>query len=238
MKKLYEFSFPKIEEVEEKVASKDASGADIVVLQKVNKEVPQKFYVARPSRALREEADLFRSSVYGMAIAKKMIPLASLQKRYASDGGILADEEKKELDQLQKDIAEWKARHVALQELKERTPEQDKEMEEINQNLKIARDRMINLDMIQVSAYHYTPEVFARNKTALWYLLFTLFKENGEPVFKGSSYEQKLASYDEIEESDDPFLNKVISRGMSIVTLWMMSGIDKQEEFEKVFAEE
>ena len=84
----------------------------------------------------------------------------------------------------------------------------------------------------------------SRNKTITWYLMHLAHFRKGEdegaeltPLFKGGDYEEKYECYKELEENDDPIYWKCIDKLSSLVTIWYMSGVQTQEDFDTLLEE-
>ena len=86
-------------------------------------------------------------------------------------------------------------------------------------------------------------KIRARNKTILWWVLngsTYLTDENGENpinVFPGDVHEERLSSYDSLEESDDPFYEELLRKLIYYVSYWYVGNAQTEEEFKKLLGE-
>ena len=51
---------------------------------------------------------------------------------------------------------------------------------------------------------------------------------NAVPLFEGVDFEDKYESYKDKDEHDDDIFMKCIDRLSSVITIWYMSGVQKQ----------
>lgn len=235
MKKIYTFTLNKAEEVDQKVENVNEVGEKTITITKVKKEVPHKFCFVKPGKNLRDESELFYGVEYGKAIQKGMIPAALLQKRFENDNGILSEKTK---DNIKITVEQIVNNDKIIKELQGKTDKMDedaskiKELETLN---KVLTKDLQNVQSRQSSLYDNTPEVYARNKTGVWFMLFLSYKEDGDkltPLFPGATYEEKVNVFDDIEDQNDTFLNSVISKFLSIASVYYGTGLSSQKEID------
>jgi hypothetical protein len=95
--------------------------------------------------------------------------------------------------------------------------------------------------------FEHTADIKARNKTITWYLLHLTYyqyqREDDEveselrPLFPGSEYEDKYDVYKAKEEEEDDIFWGAIDKLSSIATIWYMSGVQQQEDFDNLLEE-
>lgn len=236
MKKIYSFILNKTEEVDQKTENVNEAGEKTITITKVKQEVPHKFCFVKPGKALRDESELFYGVEYGKAIQKGMIPAALLQKRFENDNGILSEKTK---DSIKNTIEKIINNDKTVKELKEKTDktEEDntkiKELESINKSL---TKELQDIQSRQSSLYDNTPEVYARNKTGIWFMLFLSYKEDNTgkltPLFPGETYEEKVKAFDSLDDSEDVFLNSAVSKFLSIASVYYGTGLSSQVEID------
>ena len=104
MKRIYEFTVNKEEEVSEDTVETKKDGTEVTTSKKVQKEVPHKFFLRRPTRAMTDEAELYYGVKLAEGIKAGLLTRALLEKRFENDGGTRSDQEnseyKKIVDQL------------------------------------------------------------------------------------------------------------------------------------------
>ena len=95
--------------------------------------------------------------------------------------------------------------------------------------------------MAQSSLFEQTAENRARNKTILWWTLQLSYLEDekGEltAVFPQDGYNEKLARYDEMEESEDSFEEELISKLLYYVSFWYVGKVNSEDDFKKLLME-
>lgn len=237
MKKLYELTLYKTIEVDEPVKSIDAEGKEITIISKVSQKNPHKFFLAKPGRFLREEAELFYNSIYWQCIREyNIMPISQIQKRYLNDGGILSDQQKKDYNGLYEQLFSKQSEQITLKNKTDKT-EEDKAAE--NKILEEIVDIYTQIQDFEGKAgnaiYQNTAENIAQNRTSLWWMLHLAYKEvDGKeiPLFDGETYKQKLKSFDVLEEKEDPFDLQVFNRLNLVASLWYLGKAETQEEFD------
>ena len=92
--------------------------------------------------------------------------------------------------------------------------------------------------------FDHTADIKARNKTITWYLLHLAQKIEGDqdedemvPLFNGETYDDKYENYMELDENDDPVYLMSIDKLSSLATIWYMSGVSNQDDFDRLLEE-
>lgn len=242
MKKLYEEVFQKEIEVEKTETTKDDAGNDVKVTKKVKENTPVTLVIKNPSRKETEDAGLYYASMISNLINKGINTRHMLRKKIIDSGGFFTNDESKEFGNLIRDLGDLEQEYQKLILLKDedKTEEDKKKLEEIQQKYSVAQKQLIQLEQSQQALFSNTAEVIADNKQLVYYTLFlTFLQENGElkPLFDGADVDEKYEAYDKLIEKDSDFLNNVIERAMTIVTLWRNGLASKQEDFDKVIKE-
>jgi len=243
MKKLFEFQLPKTQKVTEKETQEKENGETVTTEKEVTKTIPQKIFLKKPTRALFDEAELYYGVKLSEGIKCGLMTRAMLTKRFSNDGGILSDTEKDRYADLYFRLYEVQneLEKSSLTPDKKKSPEEKQKVEELIKELGSAKDELQEFELGQASLFDQTAENRARNKTILWWVLFISYFEDksGEsaPVFPGDSHEEKLAVYDELEESEDEFQNLLIKKLIYYISFWYVGRAQTQEEFEKLLIE-
>ena len=125
------------------------------------------------------------------------------------------------------------------QESRKDKKEQDsKKINELNEESEKIRADLVDLEMGQSALFDQTAENRARNKVILWWILNLSHFEDEEgkqvPVFSGESFEEKLNSYDEIDEKDERFFNEVVRKLMYYISFWYVGRAQSEEDFKKL----
>lgn len=238
MKKLHEFMVVREKEVEEVQVTKDDKGQDVKTITKVTKPVSHKFFIAKPTRSLFDEADLFYAVKLSEGVKAGLLTRQLLAKRYENDGGAMSEPDKENYVNLYLALFEKQNEYQRLVTEKpeaERTPEEKEKLVHLIKELNETRGKIQELEYNQISLFDQTAESRARNKTILWWVLMLSYKEDEhekvEPFFGEGEYETRLAKYDEFEEAENEFSLEVMSRFMYYISFWYMGRARKPEDF-------
>lgn len=236
MKKLYTFALNKEIEVEEPRLSKNEKGEEIKILEKIKKQESHTYFIIKPTRSLMEGAEIFFASVVSKCISQGILSVSLLQKRVLNDGGVLSEEQKKLYDELYDKLFEKQSVHKNLLAKTEPTEEDKIDTEKA---FKEIVDTLTEIQNLQTqtgnSLYQNTAENIARNRCAVFWTLNLSYKEeNGKetPVFPGKTYEEKLISYDKLEEAGDDFDTQLINKLFLVTSLWYLGKAETQQDFE------
>ena len=238
MKKLFEFEIVKEEMVKETVDSQNEQGEKIQISKDVKKGVPHKFFIKKPTRGLFDEAELFYAVKLSEGIRAGLLTRALLAKRYENDGGPLSESEIKKFGDLYAEYFEKSEKIQELESKKDKTAQDNTEIENLKSDQEDDRLNLQKFEMNQSSLYDQTAEVRARNKTILWWILNLAYlvndKSEDRPVFKGTSFEEKLNDYDENLESEDPFKGNVIQKFTYFISYWYVGKTVTTEDFKRI----
>ena len=239
MKRIYEFTVNKEEIVKEESVEKKKDGTEVTTAKDIKKDVPYKFFLRRPTRAMTDEAELYYGVRLAEGIRAGLLTRALLEKRFENDGGTRSDEEnqkyKKITDKLKK-FYEEQSKIIDIDE-KKRSSAQKKRLKELEGEVKPVRRELRNLQMEEDSLYEETAESRARNKVILWWMLHLSYAEQDakEVEFFGSgNLEDKLKYYDEIDEGEDIFDIIVARKFAYYVSFWFVGRPNSQREFQEM----
>ncbi len=242
MKKLYSFTVNKETTKEVEKVVKNAEGKEEKVTEKVTISEPHTFFIRKPTRSLRDDAELFKGKKYKEAITNDLMPAALLTKRLINDEGIFSEQEKQKHEELKTQLLAVQAKlaKAGLVPEKDRNDEQKKEVEDLIQEVNKLRGEMAKYQVAELSVFDNTVEVYVRNKTIFFYTLFLAYKQDGDkelPYFGedlakdwNHNYKSKLAKFDDYEEQNDSFINRVINKFLHVVTIWFITGEEDEVE--------
>lgn len=239
MKKLYEFTINKEEEVIKEEVSQNDKGETIKTEKKVKEKVPYKFFVRKPNRTILDEGDLYYGVIVAEGVKAGLLTHAQLWKRFANDGGVLSDPERenirKNLDKLAELQIEFQELSVNQSEDKE---ENKKKAEKILGEIGEIRLELQRFELQQSALFDHTAEARARNKLILWYVLNLAYKydQNNNPIpyFGNGSLEEKLKTYDVLDEEGNEFNSLILKKFLYIVSFWNMGRATTEEDFKKI----
>jgi len=239
MKRIYEFTVNKEETVKEKLVEKKKDGTEVTTAKDVKKEVPHKFFLRRPTRAMTDEAELYYGVKLAEGIRAGLLTRALLEKRFENDGGTRSDDENKEYKEIIEKLQSFHKEQSKILDIdeKKRTPVQKRRIKELDSEIKPTRRALRDLQLVEDSLYEETAESRARNKVILWWMLHIAHAEEGkeEKEFFGTGdFDKKIERYDEIDEGED-FFDIVVARKFAYyVSFWFVGRPNTQKEFQEM----
>lgn len=237
MKKLFEFTLNKEIEKDIEENSINEKGETVKTIKKVKESAAQKYFVRRPNRALRDEAELFYGSCLSEGIKAGLLTNAQLARRYNNDGGVFSEDEKTKYQQLALKLFEKTEVLQRLDLIKEKNETEQKQKDDALKEIVDIRSQLQNYELTKQTLLDCTAESRARNKTIIWWLLnlsyFINEKDEEQSFFSGATYQEKLKSYDIFDDLDDVFTNDLINKKfLYYVTIWALNGPSNQKDFE------
>lgn len=237
MKKIYEFVITKEEEKIEIEETKNETGDTVKTEKKVKVNVPYKFFIRKPNRQLKDEADLFYSVVLSDCIKQGLLTSNQLYKRFLNDGGILSEPEKKNLKETMEKVGKLQMEFEKLSIKVDKNKEDEEKLINIISEINEIRTDLQRFEFQQSALFDSTAESKARNKTIFWYVLHLIYKEKDNkfiPVFGEGSFEEKVKIYDELEESEEDFNLKLIKKAFLLISFWYTGRINSDDDFKRV----
>jgi hypothetical protein len=204
-----------------------------------NAKVERFFAIQKANTRLRELAEVFHAKVQSSLVAEGVLTRQMLQKRLINDGGVLSDKEAKETAELYQSYyaQQREYQQLAVIDEKTRTPEQNKQIEDLITSLTEKSVLIQNFEMFQVALFNNTAEVIARNRHVSWWILHLSYEKNAkgvyEPFFGSGNHESKRDKYDDL--ADDEFCAKVISYFTELISMWYVGKGSTAQELQQVF---
>jgi len=244
MKRLYQFVLKKSSTTKVEEKSKDSEGNEVTVSKEVEVEVEQHVILRKPNRIMFDDAELYYGVILSKGIKAGLLTRALLAKRFSNDGGVMSDDDKEEYADLYLELFENQREIERLSAVKSdnRSEEQKGQFATFVKEGGILKRKIQDFELAQASLFEQTAENRARNKTILWWVLNLsyLTDDNGENpinVFPGDIHEERLSSYDSLEESDDPFYEELLRKLIYYVSYWYVGNAQTEEEFKKLLGE-
>jgi len=215
------------------------------VVRNVKKQVPVRISLRKPSRTQIEDGDMFYSIWLNKFIKMGLLTRAMLAKKQVDIGGTLNEDDKMNYAKLYLRLFEKQQniiRYSAKDKLDMSADEQDRLSASVSE-LAVIRKQLADFEAAQASIFDHTADVKARNKTITWFLLHLAFVQEGEgddeevnrvPMFPGTDFEERYRSYQEADENQDDIFLKTIDKLSTVATIWYMSGVQDQAEFDAV----
>jgi hypothetical protein len=242
-KSIYKFEVLKEEEVEEETTrnkkNKETGATEKVTTSKtVKKAVPYVIKIYEPSRRQVEDADMEFSVEMSKCIKRGILTKAMLAKKYSDSGGLLTEDDSKDLIRLYKELAELQNTLGKSMAKKKKTDEEKKKEGDLTEEFASTRKRIVELETTYQNVFNHTADTKAQNKTVMWYLLnlSAVVDPSGEesPLFPGESHEQKENSYYEKDEAGDEIYELSREKLMTFVSFWYFSQNASEEDFAKL----
>lgn len=214
-----------------------------MVEKSVKKTTPVKVFLRKPTRTQVEDGDMFYSIWLNKFIKMGLLTRAMLAKKQVDVGGTLNEDDKMnyaklylQLFEKQQNVIRYSAKDSASMSLDEK-----ERLDKAVSDLAVIRKELSDFEAAQASIFDHTADVKARNKTITWFLLHLAYYVKGEsgegdqvPLFPGSDYDEKYLSYQELDEDQEDLFIKTIDRLSTVATIWYMSGVQDQKDFDAV----
>lgn len=234
MKELFSFLI-KISKEVEKTETREEDGKTITVTSKVSEDVPVKIIIKQPSRKNIEDADLQYSIEMSNCIKKGILTKGMLSKKYSDTGGLLTEDDRKQLLTVYGQLYEFQNELTKAIARTERDPAEEKKIVD-----KITEVRMLAADLESKysDVFNNTADTIAQNNVVRWFCLHMAHVKVGEgpiePMFKGSTIDEKIEHMHLLDETADPVYSKAYRKLAAFMSLWYFSRNATKEDFEKL----
>lgn len=252
-RELYSFSIDLEEEVEKEITKevkrKNKETGKMETIEQVStktviQQTPVRVFLRKPTRTQVEDGDMFYSIWLNKFIKMGLLTRAMLAKKQVDLGGVLNENDKMNYAKLYLQLFE-KQQNVIRYSAKDPDNMSNDEKERLQSavsSLAVIRKQLADFEAAQASVFDHTADVKARNKTITWFLLHLATYIKGDEdedadsysMFGGTDFEERYLSYQEADEEQDPLFVKTIDRLSTIATIWYMSGVQEQDEFENI----
>ena len=239
MKRIYEFTVNKEEVVKEESVEKKKDGSEVTTSKDVKKDIPHKFFLRRPTRAMTDEAELYYGVRLAEGIKAGLLTRALLEKRFENDGGTRSEQDTKKYKAITDKLKKFYEEQTKILDIdeKKRSSSQKKRLKELEKEVRPARKDLRDLQLEEDSLYEETAESRARNKVILWWMLHLAHAEqDGKEVefFGSGDLEGKLKIYDDIDEGEDIFDIVIARKFAYYVSFWFVGRPNTQQEFQEM----
>ena len=246
MKEIYSFSVNIEREVEETVSKKRKNKEtnkmeEVSVTQTVKKEVPVRIVIKEPNRRQIEEADMEYSVEMSKCIKKGILTKAMLAKKYSDSGGLLTEEDAKELTKLYGKLGEMQTKYTRLgAKTKKTKSDEDKLRDMLGEMGELRRD-IVNMETTYSSLFNHTADNKAQNKVILWYLVNLSYYQEGEgeeeelkSFFTSEESEDKIEEYYDLDENGDELFDLAKDKLSTFLSFWYFSSNATKEDFDSL----
>jgi len=239
-KQLYQFTLDKeVEKIVESTRKNKKTGEETITKKKVKEKIPIEVQVKRPNRRELEEAELEYSIEMSKCIKRGILTKAMLGKKYSDTGGLFSEEDSDNYAKMYKDALDLQNEYIRLETVKKRTKAQESRFEKLKGEVAVNRKEIIDFESNFQSLFDHTADVKAQNRVLLWYCLHLTFVYDEErdrfvQYFEGEDFDEKITSYYDLEEADDPFYWDLIKKVTTVVAFWYFNQASTQEEFHEL----
>jgi hypothetical protein len=229
---LHVFTLDKTQKVKETIVEKDESGNEVQITKEVEKKVPQRFCILKPTRKIQDDSSIFYSVKVSEAIKLGLITKAFLLRKFQKDGVLASDDEKKEYTN---NYSRAIMIEVDAEKIKNDSSlsdaEKDLKIANINDDYKSLRQKLFDYESVQNSLFDNTAEKRAADLLNLWFVLNLLYSgdEGSETcLFGDGTFDQRMERLNQIEDSEDQFLTGVVEKGAFLIGQ-LNSGVSKED---------
>ena len=218
------------------------------IVNKINKDNGEtvedkiKFSLLKPNRKLKEDGELFYAKEVSRFAKAGVLPKAAWGTILSNGGGSISEQEREVYGELLLKFRDssFELQSILIKTESERSNAEKKRADEIIIELDSIRKDIQSFESSQIAIFENTAESKARNRTILWWVLFTSYIEKGGehvPFFEGETFEEKLDAYDVFEETnaEDNINILGIRRLTYLITLWFLGKADTEEDFDTFY---
>jgi len=235
MKKLYEFEVKKKVTIDEGETTKNDKGESVTITRKVEKEVPHKFFIRKPTRAMYDDAELFFAIELSDSIKRGLLTRAQLETKFANEGETLSNQDKEDYIAIVRALLDKEKKIQEFAVKADTDPEEKEALQKVSEEVIDLRRQLHKLESSQASLYDHTAETRARNRTILWWMFQLAYKDPEAPFFSAGDFKQQLLNYDKLlDEEEDEFQIRVAGTFLYLISAWNLHGIVNKEGFDKV----
>jgi len=233
------YSFTVLTEVErDSTEVREENGEKITITKKVVEKTPVKVVLKKPTRQMIDEAEMQQAIKMSECIKKNIVTKAMLTKKYADTGGVLSETEAKEHMKRYKDLSDYQIEWVRLSVKKDLTEEENERLHEINMTMNELRRKIAQVESSYSTLFENTADVISMKAQILFYTLMLTHVEKTTdkgveytPLFAGETYEDKIASYYELEEDSTDLYLKARSKIVYFISFWVNGVISDRDGF-------
>ena len=201
-----------------------------IVKEKRNEveKIEHTFVLKQPTRRQMEEADMEYSIEMSKCVKDGILTKAMLLNKYTDNGGIMSEEEAKELAKMYGELAELQTKFTNYK-LKTSDPNKfSSEQKQVFEDIATLRRTIASIETNYSALLNHTADVRAQNKVILWYILsLTYTEDKGEliPFFEGTEVQDKKESFYAMEEEEDNLLEIIYDKLMAFVSFGILVSI-------------
>lgn len=240
MKKLYEFTIDKEEEVVEEEVVHEEDGSTTTKSKKVNKKVPYKFFIKKPTHSMMDDASLYYGVELAKAVKAGMLTESMLRKRFEEDGGILSKKEIKDYEELYSELRKVVEDVAKIESNKKQTKTDKSKLKSLEEQKATILESIQAFETERSSLFNQTAENRARNKVIIWWvvhLAHEIIDEEEQAIWAGEEESDRISNYhDWYEESSELFDIEMRLKFLYYISFWFNSSTTDPESFKQIAA--
>ena len=240
MKEIYSFTVEldkkTTKKVQKTVINKDTKEEEsIEVEEEVIEPEPIRVILKEPNRRQVEEADMEYSIEMSQCVKRGILTKAMLAKKYSDTGGLLAEEDARELNSKYGELADLQNDFTKLATKTNKPTEEDTEKKsQILNDIAALRRNIIEIETSYASLFNHTADVKAQNRVIMWYVLNLTYTSRGEQdpeqFFKGDTFEEREQNYYELEEQNDELYLLIQNKLATFMSYWYFAASSLTKE--------
>jgi hypothetical protein len=245
MKEIYSFTVDLEKKVTKKVQktvlNKETKEEEkIEVEEEITEEDPIRVILREPNRRQVEEADMEYSIEMSQCVKRGILTKAMLAKKYSDTGGLLAEEDAKNLNSRYAKLADLQTSFTKLATKTGKKTKEDKEKRsKILADLAELRREIIDIETSYASLFNHTADVRAQNHVIMWYVLNLTYVARGEEdpklFFEGETHEEKEKHYYDLDEKNDELYILIQNKIATFMSYWYFAASElTKEDFDQL----
>jgi hypothetical protein len=244
IREIYSFTVEQTEKVKvtelEERENEGGTKEKVEITKEIDQAVPYRVILKQPNRREMEEAELEYSIEMSRCIKQGILTKAMLSKKYSDSGGLMAEEDAKDLSRLYMKFAELTNDLTRLTTKPSKTKREEEKISEQAGKLGEVRKQIVDMETSYASLFNHTADSRAANKAVTWYLLNLAYmrrdeEEGMEPIFKGETFQDKVDEYYRLEESGSELYHLISSKIATYISYWYYSaGAVTEKDFKQL----
>jgi hypothetical protein len=192
--------------------------------------------VVSPKRTQREESELVYSEKYNELLDRGILPSAVLQKKLLASGANLDLEQTKQYEETTKQLAAVTLEYQNLISDLENVEANKERISKLSGEIAVLDQKCKEYENCKIDASDNSAESYAFQEVIRWLVLNLSVFKNAEdekaeyvPLFKGTTYKEKLDALDEKEESEDKLYLESLNKLYRVCALIRYGATDPEK---------
>ena len=226
--------------VDETEITKDDKGAEIKTIKKVEKDVPVKCFLARPTRSQKDASATYFAVQVSQLSEAGVSTKHLIRKRILNAGGALSQPE---VDEATKLYDDWYFKTTAYTKLnnieeKVKTQEDKDKLVALTKELFEIQQQVQTFEQSQAALFDVSCESISKSRLTLWNLVMLSYIENDDkkqvPFFGAGTLDERLDKLDDIDNGEDEFQRKLKDEYLLYTSVYVEGMAKTPAEFKAV----